>query len=51
MTDDQESAWWSAVEDGCRIIVHALLISITWPLWMLGSLSRIIAYRLSGPSA
>lgn len=40
MTDDQETAWWETVDDGCRIFVHALLIALTWPLWLLGTFAR-----------
>ena len=45
MTDEQEGCWWDAVDDGCRILVHALMIVLTWPVWLLGTLAQAIETR------
>jgi hypothetical protein len=40
MTDDQETRWWQAVDDGCRFLVHGLMVTLTWPVWLLGKMVR-----------
>lgn len=40
MTDDQETRWWQAVDDGTRFFVHGLMVLLTWSIWLLGKLAQ-----------